>query len=63
MSRQSPFFMRIPFSGSQDQRKYVKKCRRLGLEVVMNEGYEASAVDLEPVLLLKPRQKTRTSFI
>ena len=37
--------------GQSGSKKFVKKCKRMGLKVVMKEGYEASAIDFKPLLV------------
>jgi len=37
--------------GQSGSKKFVKKCKRMGLKVVMKEGYEASAIDFKPLLI------------
>lgn len=42
--------------GQSGSKKFVKQCKKLGLEVLMKEGYEAGAVDFKP-LLVKVKSK------
>lgn len=44
------------FFGQSGSKKFVKKCERMGLKVVMKEGYEASSIDFKP-LLVKAKAK------
>jgi len=37
--------------GQSGSKKFSKQCKDLGLEVVMEEGYEAGAVDFKPLLV------------
>ena len=37
--------------GQSGSKKFVKQCEKLGLEVLMKEGYEAGAVDFKPLLV------------
>jgi len=38
-------------SGRSGSKKFVKKCEKMGLEVLINEGYEAGAIDFKPLLV------------
>jgi len=42
--------------GQSGSKKFVKQCEKLGLDVLMKEGYEAGAVDFKP-LLVKVKSK------
>ena len=37
--------------GQSGSKKFVEQCKDLGLEVLMNEGYEAGAIDFKPLLV------------
>lgn len=37
--------------GQSGSKKFVKQCKKLGLNVIMKEGYEAGAVDFKPLLV------------
>lgn len=37
--------------GQSGSKKFVKKCEKMGLEVLINEGYEAGAIDFKPLLV------------
>ncbi|MFH1934902.1 MAG: ABC transporter substrate-binding protein [Pseudomonadota bacterium] len=39
------------YSGQFGAKRFVKLCEELSIEVVMNEGYEAGATELDPLLL------------
>lgn len=39
------------YSGQFGAKRFVKLCEKLSIEVVMNEGYEAGATELDPLLL------------
>ena len=39
------------YSGQFGAKRFVKLCEELNIEVVMNEGYEAGATELDPLLL------------
>ncbi|MCP4576897.1 MAG: ABC transporter substrate-binding protein [Deltaproteobacteria bacterium] len=42
--------------GQSGSKKFVKKCEKMGLKVLMKEGYEAGAIDFKP-LLVKVKNK------
>ncbi len=42
--------------GQSGSKKFVKQCAKLGLDVLMKEGYEAGAIDFKP-LLVKVKSK------
>ncbi len=42
--------------GQSGSKKFVKRCKKLGLKVLLKEGYEAGAVDFKP-LLVKVKSK------
>ncbi|MCP4666047.1 MAG: ABC transporter substrate-binding protein [Deltaproteobacteria bacterium] len=37
--------------GQSGSKKFVKRCDKLGLKVLMKEGYEAGAIDFKPLLI------------
>jgi len=37
--------------GQLGSKKFVKKCKKMGLKVLMKEGYEAGAIDFKPLLV------------
>ena len=37
--------------GQSGSKKFVKKCEKMGLKVLMKEGYEAGAIDFKPLLV------------
>lgn len=37
--------------GQSGSKKFVKQCEKLGLKVLMKEGYEAGAIDFKPLLV------------
>jgi len=37
--------------GQSGSKKFVKQCEKLGLKVLMKEGYEAGAIDFKPLLI------------
>jgi len=37
--------------GQSGSKKFVKKCKKMGLEVLIKEGYEAGAIDFKPLLV------------
>jgi len=59
--------MKIHFSASLAQKKFVKKCKKMGIEVLIKEGYEAGAIDFKPLLVkvkaLKPDLVYMISYI
>ena len=42
--------------GQSGSKKFVKKCEKMGIKVLMKEGYEAGAIDFKP-LLVKVKDK------
>ena len=37
--------------GQSGSKKFVKQCEKLGLKVILKEGYEAGAIDFKPLLV------------
>ena len=53
--------------GQKGSKKFAKQAKKLGLKIVLNEGYEAGAIDFKPVLVkvksLKPDAIYMISYI
>jgi len=53
--------------GQSGSKKFVKKCKKMGIEVLIKEGYEAGAIDFKPLLVkvkaLKPDLVYMISYI
>ena len=43
--------------GQSGSKKFVKQCEKLGLKVLMKEGYEAGAIDFKPLLVTVKAKK------